>query len=274
MAPFDERNGSLTQGVGFLLEAVGMLRRERRLWLLAIVPVLLSFTSFVIAVTLIIGHASEIHQLAAGWLPAPDAERWYEWLWVGPALALLRVAGWLLFLLLSALYLIAAYLVASLLAAPFHDLLSLRVEQLCHTTSEAVESSGPVGWATDTVRSLWEEAKKLAFFASIVVPLGVVGFVLPGAQVITGPLVLGFTVLFLPLDYASYSLDRRGVGFPARRRWVLDHLPLMTGFGGAAVGSLAVPGLNFLAMPVLVVGGTLLAIRKGPHLDRDEATSR
>ena len=38
----------------------------------------------------------------------------------------------------------------------------------------------------------------------------------------------------------------------------------MVGFGAAAFASFAVPGLNFLAMPVLVVAGTLLALRIGP----------
>jgi uncharacterized protein involved in cysteine biosynthesis len=274
LAAGDDRNGSLAQGVGFLFDAVEVLRHERDLRRLAIVPVLLSFTSFVVAVTLIVGQASELYQLAAGWLPVPDAEHWYQWLWIGPALAALRVAGWLLFLLVAALCLIAAYLVAGLLAAPFHDLLSLRVERLFNASPEGGESSGLAGWGADTLRCLWEEAKKLAFFAAVVVPLGVVGFAVPGAQIVTGPVILGFTILFLPLDYSSYALDRRGISFRARRRWILDELPVMAGFGGAALLGLAVPGLNFLAMPVLVVGGTLLAIRHGPPARPDDVGSR
>jgi uncharacterized protein involved in cysteine biosynthesis len=35
----------------------------------------------------------------------------------------------------------------------------------------------------------------------------------------------------------------------------------MVGFGVAAFATFAIPGLNFLAMPVLVVSGTLLALR-------------
>jgi uncharacterized protein involved in cysteine biosynthesis len=40
--------------------------------------------------------------------------------------------------------------------------------------------------------------------------------------------------------------------------------PAAVGFGGAAFLICWMPGLNFLAMPLLVVGGTLLAIRNAP----------
>jgi uncharacterized protein involved in cysteine biosynthesis len=73
------------------------------------------------------------------------------------------------------------------------------------------------------------------------------------------------TLLFLPLDYASYTLDRRRVRFRDKRRWILGHGPAMLGFGAGAFLTLLVPGLNFLAMPGLVVSGTLLALRYPPE---------
>jgi len=41
-------------------------------------------------------------------------------------------------------------------------------------------------------------------------------------------------------------------------------VPLMAGFGSGAYLAFLVPGLNFLAMPLLVVTGTLLALRYPP----------
>ena len=38
----------------------------------------------------------------------------------------------------------------------------------------------------------------------------------------------------------------------------------MLGYGSAAFLTCLIPGLNLLAMPVLVVGGTLLALRHPP----------
>ena len=45
---------------------------------------------------------------------------------------------------------------------------------------------------------------------------------------------------------------------------IRDHDP-GAGFGGAAFLTLLVPGLNFLMLPALVVGGTLLVLRQEPN---------
>ena len=118
-----------------------------------------------------------------------------------------------------------------------------------------------MGILRDGLRALREELRRTLFFLSVVVPIAVVGFVVPGAQLVAGPAITAFTVLFLPLDYASYTLDRRRVSFAQKRDWILANKPVMGGFGAAAFLTLAVPGLNFFAMPLLVVGGTLLALR-------------
>jgi uncharacterized protein involved in cysteine biosynthesis len=41
----------------------------------------------------------------------------------------------------------------------------------------------------------------------------------------------------------------------------MAHRAPMLGFGAAAFGAFLVPGLNLVAMPLLVVSGTLLALR-------------
>ena len=58
-----------------------------------------------------------------------------------------------------------------------------------------------------------------------------------------------------------------------RRSWLRAHLPRMLGFGGAAFLTGLVPGLNFLIMPVLVVAGTLLAVRYPPDAGLGSAAS-
>ena len=80
-------------------------------------------------------------------------------------------------------------------------------------------------------------------------------------------------VFFLPLDYASYALDRRRLSCREKRLWLMANKPAVVGFGVAAFLTCLVPGLNFVAMPLLVAGGTLLAVRHAP--DRPlSATSR
>ncbi len=104
----------------------------------------------------------------------------------------------------------------------------------------------------------------MLFFVSLALPLVAAGVLVPGAQLVTGPALVVITVFFLPLDYASYTLDRRRLPFAGKRRWLLAHKNVMVGFGLAAFLTFGIPGLNFLAMPVLVVAGTLLALRLEP----------
>ena len=61
------------------------------------------------------------------------------------------------------------------------------------------------------------------------------------------------------------------VVFAERRRWLWRRRSATLGFGLAAFLTCLVPGLNFLAMPVLVVAGTLLVLRHGPEPGEGEA---
>jgi uncharacterized protein involved in cysteine biosynthesis len=264
--------GTLAGGFRLPFEALGVLRRERRLWPLALLPVLLSLAAFGVSVGLIAANAAELYGWATDWLPSLSAERWYEWIWVGPARAALAALGAGLFLGLVAVCLVAAYLVASVLASPVHDVLAARVEQIL-TGAVVEEGAGGVrALLREGGRSMREELKRTLFFLGLTLPLIAVGFLVPGAQLLTGPILLGITILFLPLEYSSYTLDRRRVSFEAKRGWLLAHRSVMLGFGGAAFMTFSIPGLNFLAMPVLVVAGTLLALRLGPPGAVDAAT--
>jgi CysZ protein len=253
-----------TGGVGLPLEGLRMVFRERSLWALAAVPCSLSFLAVISAGVLVFWNAAELYQLVAGWLPSVHAAAWYSWLWVGPAQAGLWLAGYLLFALAAGASLVLAMLVATLVSSPFQDALSEKVEHLVRgdlASDEAVSLSAIFsgGW-----RSFAAEIQRLLFFLGVWAVLFGVGVLIPGAQLLTSPLLIGFTVLFLPLQYAGFSLDRRRVPFAARRKWVFAHLPGMLGFGGAAFGTLLVPGLNFLMLPALVVAGTLLVLRQEP----------
>jgi uncharacterized protein involved in cysteine biosynthesis len=252
---------SLLAGFRLPFEGARLLLRERRLWGPAAVPLLLSLLAFATAIAGVVAWAGPLYGLATDWMPQLEATRWYAWLWVAPARLLLGVLGSLLFLILAGAVLVAAYLVASILAAPFHDALSARVERV--VTGGLVDRTAPgaVGVIREALRSVREELRKIAFFLAVVGPLTAIGLVVPGAQLVCGPAVLAFTVFFLPLDYSSYTLDRRRVPFRERRHWIVSEAPRMAGFGLAAFLACGVPLLNLLAMPLLVVAGTLLVLR-------------
>ncbi len=253
------------EGFRLPFDGLGLLRRERRLWLLALAPVLLSLATLAAVAAGLFLHASALYAWASGWLPVVEVSRGYQWLWLGPLWLLLEALGLALFLAVVGACLVAAYLVASLLASPFHDSLARRVEALVTGRVDDRATPGWRGVLGDAARALFEELRRLVFFLGVMAALASAGWLVPGAVLLTGPAMLLVTLLFLPLDYASYALDRRQLGFRAKRRWLLRHTPAMLGFGSAAFLACAVPGLNLLAMPALVVGGTLLALRHPPQ---------
>lgn len=265
-APGGALEPALSAMVGFRLPLEGgrMLLRERKLWGPAAAPIAFSLAAFAIAAGLVFGYAGELYDWVTFWMPQLEAARWYAWLWIGPAKGLFGLLGVVLFIALAGLVLVAAFLVANVLAAPFLDVLSYRVELIEAGAVNEAESAGLLGSLADVLRALREELRRTGFFLGVVGVLAALGFVIPGAQIVTGPAILVFSIFFLPLDYASYALDRRRLSFRDKREWLLSNKPVVSGFGVAAFLTCLVPGLNFIAMPLLVAGGTLLALRHAP----------
>jgi CysZ protein len=165
---------------------------------------------------------------------------------------------------LAGVVLLVAFLFANVLASPFLDVLASRVEWIETGAVEEDAASGLIGSGVDVLRALREELRRAVFFLLVVGSLVLLGFLIPGGHLVSGPSIVVFAIFFLPLDYASYTLDRRRYSFRQKRIWLMANKPAAVGFGGAAFLICWVPGLNFLAMPLLVVGGTLLAIRNAP----------
>jgi CysZ protein len=192
------------------------------------------------------------------------AEAWYEWLWIGPARAALAALGLLLFVLVCAVALALAFLLSGIAAAPFHDELSRRVERLATGRLEDRTAPGLSGLVREGARAVLEEARRMGFFLAVQLGIVALGLVLPGGALLAPPAMTLLTIFFLPLDYASYTLDRRRMAFRDKRRWLGRNRSASLGFGAGAFLTCLVPGLNVLAGPLLVVGGTLLVLRNPP----------
>lgn len=251
----------MVAGVSLVLEGIRLLLRERRLWALAAAPALLAMAAVMLAASLVWAYAGPLFAFVTAWLPDVEAGAWYTWLWVGPVKVVLTLIGWLLFALASALAVALAFLLANVAAAPILDLLSRRVEQIAG--GRVVESDDSILAAlwTDGRLAVVGQLQRLFFFGVVMVALSLLGVIVPGGQLVAPPLMVVVTALFLPLEYTGYILDRRRVPFAERRRWILGRWPLMLAFGGTAFLTFLVPGLNFVMIPALVVGGTLLALR-------------
>jgi uncharacterized protein involved in cysteine biosynthesis len=244
--------------------ALRLLVRERRLWALAALPLILSAGAALAAASAVVAQAGSIYAFARGLFPSPEAAVWWAWLWVGPLRALFFLLEALVFAGIAALAVAAAFVLASLLGSPFHDALSRRVEQLLTGCVQELHEPGLRGALRAAGRALREESRRLLFFAAVWLSIAAVGLLVPGAQLVAGPALALVSLLMLTLDAAGYTLDRRGLRFADKRRWVGRHPAEVLGFGLAALLVCAVPGVNLLALPVLVVAGTLLALRTEP----------
>jgi CysZ protein len=255
---------SLMDGFQLPFEGGRLLLREKRLWAPAVAPIGFSLLAFAAAASVLVAHAGGLYEWVTLWVPTPEAASWYAWLWVGPAKAALAILGAVVFAVVAGLALLISFLVANVLASPFLDVLASRVELIETGVVEEDAPTGLIGTGADVLRSLREELRRALFFLAVVVSLALLGFVIPGAHLVTGPAIVGFAIFFLPLDYASYTLDRRRFSFRQKRTWLMANKPVVVGFGCAAFMICWVPGLNLLAIPLLVAGGTLLAIRNAP----------
>ncbi|MBW2280112.1 MAG: EI24 domain-containing protein [Deltaproteobacteria bacterium] len=249
----------LLDGVRAVPAGLRFLRAHRELWPVCAVPLLLNLCVFVLAIWAFVSNLDPITAALSAMFDAGAADAWYEWLWLGPLWLLALLLRWILIGLFAFVVYFVFTVVGAVIASPFLDVLSARVERI--ESGQVPEAPG--GVIGGALRALRAEGARAVFFLGIQVAWLALGFV-PGLQPVA---VIGLFVssaLFLPLDYTGYLLDRRGVSFAQRRAWLMRHRGCMFGFGATAFATYLVPGLNFLALPVLVTAGTLLALGVGP----------
>ncbi len=261
------RSAGLLAGPAALRAASRMLLTRSELWRWCVLPMLVNLALFSVALAVFFGWVLDpLTAQLQSYLAVGDPAAWYEWVWVGP----LRALAWALRFALIALAGIAVYMtfavVGGVIAAPFLDALSIRVERI--RTGSAAEQNESL-WKS-AGRALGEAAKRAGFVVPLYLGVFLVGLV-PGLQPVAAVAFAALSAAFLALDYTSFALDRRGVPFPEKRRWLWRHRSAMLGFGGVGLLTLLVPGLNFACLPWLVTAGTLLATDlesgalKGPH---------
>ena len=251
--------GAFLQGAGAVFGALAFLRSQRALWALCAAPMATTLLLFGVATWVFFGLALDPLREGLGeWLAVPEPAAWYAWLWIGPLHLLSALAQLALGVLAFGLTVLVCVAVGGVVASPLLDLLSRRVEQL--DAGRVVEVAG--GWRV-ALFTMAQEARRVLFLLGgglLVAGLGLV----PGGQLPAALAGALFGAFFLPLEYTGFLLDRRGIGFRGRRRWLWAHRWHMLGFASMALATFAVPLLNFLCLPLLVTAGTRLSLSLGP----------
>lgn len=262
------RVAQVAAGFTLPLHALNLLRKHPRLWPMLIVPALINIVVFVLTAVYLGTHAGG----------------WFDYLWQKPDGAafvdLLMVGVWyVLFVLALVAGVLVAYVfvlfASSIIASPFHDSLSEHAERILLARTEV--ETPPLGFVGATLRSLASTVTIALAYALLMGPILLMNLI-PGVgsalAMVLGALVSAY---FLGLEYSDPLLERRSLKMGAKFQLIRDNFWLAGSFGFATSLCMWVPLLNFVAMPLAVVGGTALGaalLAPVPAMASDESGSK
>jgi len=246
---------SFSRGFAYVFRAPRFLLKHPGLLRFVAIPFAINLLVFSLAVYF---GLDLFNHLLEQYLPQGDV--WY--------LVILYYLAWVVAGLLTTVVVFFGFtVVGNLLASPFNELLSERIELLVKGESDASPFSF-VGFVADSGRAMLTELKKQLFFIVGMILLLLMNL-LPGfgplAYAVLAPI---FTLFFLIIEYLSFVLMRKQLGFGQQRRYVFTRPLLMAGFGCAVFCLLAIPLLQFFCIPLAVSGATLLWC-DFPHQQKD-----
>jgi CysZ protein len=161
----------------------------------------------------------------------------------------LRIAAQILMFLLALLVAYFLYLpVARVLLAPFAEALSRRAYAI--DTGQAMRQNNQ-GWA----RAMWEGLKLVIFQTVVALAALALGIAFPP---VGAPFGIAIAIFLGGLDFFDIPLSTRGLRLRKKLGVIWRNKSLALGFGAAAYLMLLIPVINMLALPVGVVGATLL----------------
>ncbi|MDH5478517.1 MAG: EI24 domain-containing protein [Nitrospinota bacterium] len=238
-----------TRGFLYFFRGLKTAFSTRALAVRAILPV---FVNVFVFAMFLVSFNSLVYYLAS-WAFEQTSQAWY---WA----MLSFIAGAVLFVVSFLIVIFLFVVVGVVIASPFLDSLSIEVER--HVTGKVEESGKPfMALAWLTIRS---ESKKLAVFLPIqlgLALLSLVPMVGPVMFAVINPPFLSFVMAY---EFTSYTMDRRGYDFTAKKARIMEAPMLYLGFGAAAALTLFIPILHFLLLPAAVTGGSMLALDTMP----------
>ena len=222
------------------------LVRQQRIRRYALIPFAINSLLFIAALWIAYYYAGQGIDSIMQWLP-----NWLDWL------------RWLLWLLAALVAFIVVFytftLVANIIGAPFNGLLAEKLEE--QLTGSSPPSSGQVHSTLLAIKhSVRSEIGKFVYLLSHAIPLLLLSFI-PIINIAAPVLWFVFGAWMLALEYVEYPMSNHGLSFNATRQRAKQRRGLLLGFGSVIMLMTMLPVLNFLAMPVAVVGATQLWVK-------------
>jgi CysZ protein len=151
---------------------------------------------------------------------------------------------------------VVLYTASGLVALPFQELLSSRMED--QLLGELVEEATPARVLGDVAMSLRHTLAALAMWVMVMGPLLLLNLFPPIGELLYLGLGGTATAFFLAREMVDSPLSRRRLAFREKLRWLRSDLSSFMGLGAATGLLLWIPLLNFVCLPISVAGGTLM----------------
>ncbi|MFH0794349.1 MAG: EI24 domain-containing protein [bacterium] len=229
--------------IGFSLpaRALDLLRQHRELRRYCWWPVVLNIFVFVLVF----------------WLGATFLNKWMDGMLPAAGEGGLRTAArGILYVFFLLLFLIVAYfafvVIGSLVALPFNDLLSERVERILGL------QSGPGPGFGFQVALVWQEIVRITI-AGVLFLFGLSLNLIPLLGSVASLFFNAYVAAwFVAMEFTSFSLERRGFGLLGKLRVLRSSPRLSLGLGSALGLLLLIPFANLFVLPLGTISGTLL----------------
>lgn len=220
------------------------LLKNRELWPWIFIPVLINVG---LIVTAFLGATWSAPIVLAELWPMPAG---------GFAFTVWQTVSMVVGLVLFVLGVVFLYALSGIVGTPFYDYLTAQVEaQVAGIVEEAFDWSR---FRKDVMQSIGHSLLAFGLWLAVMLPLVCIGLIPGLGQLLELVLGLSFTSLFLAREMMDGAMSRRRYSFRYKLRIIRSQLMVMLGFGAACAVLLWIPLLNFLFMPVSVVGGTLV----------------
>ena len=233
---------SFVTGVGLFGRGIGEYARNPRMWLLGMIPAVLSATLFAVVLGLLFYFVGDI----AGWLTG-FAEDWPD----GARQAARLVAAVALVVSASLLTVLTFTAVTLLIGDPFYE----RISELVENRHGGVPDAEGTRWWLN----VWDSLRLIGFSVLVGIPLFAAGFIPVVGQFVVPVIGALFGGWVLALELVGVPFSRRGMRLGDRRRALRRHRPLAIGFGAVVFVCFLIPLGAILLMPAAVAGGALLA---------------
>lgn len=241
---------SFRQGFFYPFRAFRFIRKHPRLYTYILIPFSINLGVFSLTIFYGLGF---FFDLASRYVPQGDAWYWFLLNYLLMAVAIL-VTLVLVFFTFT--------VVGSLIASPFNDILSERTEELL-TGKTSDEPFVLKTFFTDSAQVLLVESKKIGVFLIGMLLLFSLNILPIIGSLLFSILSVAWTVFFLVIEFTGYVFSRKRLAFRQQRHIIFKEFSLMAGFGIGVFCVLAIPFFQFFAIPLGVVGATLLLYDSG-----------